>query len=915
MKSSEIYQPVVETLTNSVNAVIYSTDHLIGYNLAKVLARHQLVVHLVHTQPLEPFLPSPSPQVIQFRFDELKTLQHQGADYFFCIFPSRKDRSTFLAPVIGSCREQASKLLVVEEYGQPQVQDLLAYLKKEAHDIDTRIVLVSTPYGPNFGYNPSGLLASWMLALYTHEALILPSRGQEVIAPLYVDDLCLGLIQAMFKTQTNHQVFVLGSLDNLPLLDVAHKIRDLSEEILGYTPTVDFSNTSLPLHNPPESMIAASQASLSWKPQTDFAQGLRQTLEYLQGLVLPQKVASPVLPPLDLTVKPANGPTLTPLVVKTKRNHLRRISLFLAAVGVILLVSLPGLIFYGNSTQGIQNLLQASTQLEAGQAERSQALAQTARTQFERSRSALGWYRPLMIFFGDKLGRYDRLLDAGIRMSEVEASAADSLKKGQELYRYIIGDSTTPFGDLVSQLKSSLESVYNQVSLVQVALGGQSFGASIDSFESLAKVKTQLPKVKDHLQLALSMLEVLPQVINTPQAVNLLVMIQDAGELRPTGGFNSAYALLTFKEGRLIDQRVEDVSTLDAKLDGRIDPPSALRRHLGEANWYLRDANWSPDFPTTAAQTEWFFDKEAGKAVVGVVAVDTNVLRSLLTATGPITLPVTSQTITDKNMNEASLKEVASGLLTAAVQNQIRLSPLAVSLSDGLGQGGILVFLNEATLQKVVDKYNWSGSLKNPTCPAEFEGVVCTSETLGLFEANTGVNKTNQFLGRAISDQVTVADDGKINHQIEVVYTNQNSGTGNAGTYKTYSRFYAPVGSQLQVNLDQVPVPIEETNVFGKTGLTEFGFYYEIPPGNQKHLSLSLRSPQILSTFSPLSALSVNWQKQPGTTSDPIQVTFIYPAVLKPTQISLPADSQPQRLQFTNQLSSDLVFATEFKQK
>ena len=136
--------------------------------------------------------------------------------------------------------------------------------------------------------------------------------------------------------------------------------------------------------------------------------------------------------------------------------------------------------------------------------------------------------------------------------------------------------------------------------------------------------------------------QVLPlaQKIFAPQtAKTYLLLFQNNMELRPTGGFIGSFALLTINSGKIIEFKILDVYDADGQLKGHVDPPYPIRKILNQPNWFLRDSNFDPDFAKSAVQAAWFLQKELGKSVDGVIAVNAFFLQNLLKVTGPLDLP------------------------------------------------------------------------------------------------------------------------------------------------------------------------------------------------------------------------------------------------------------------------------------
>ncbi|MFH1145878.1 MAG: DUF4012 domain-containing protein, partial [bacterium] len=85
---------------------------------------------------------------------------------------------------------------------------------------------------------------------------------------------------------------------------------------------------------------------------------------------------------------------------------------------------------------------------------------------------------------------------------------------------------------------------------------------------------------------------------------NYLIMIQNSSELRPTGGFFGTYSFITMKEGKLIKFVTDNIYSLDYNAKDKMNKiaPPPLQKYVKQWQWFLRDANWYPDFPTSARQ-------------------------------------------------------------------------------------------------------------------------------------------------------------------------------------------------------------------------------------------------------------------------------------------------------------------------
>src|SRR4030042_5849513 len=91
------------------------------------------------------------------------------------------------------------------------------------------------------------------------------------------------------------------------------------------------------------------------------------------------------------------------------------------------------------------------------------------------------------------------------------------------------------------------------------------------------------------------------------QPRTFLILLQNNQELRPTGGFMGSYAILKTQDFKLKDLKVEDIYETDGKVSAHINPPAPIQEAFHLGTWRLRDANWDPNFKSTAETLDWIF--------------------------------------------------------------------------------------------------------------------------------------------------------------------------------------------------------------------------------------------------------------------------------------------------------------------
>jgi hypothetical protein len=389
--------------------------------------------------------------------------------------------------------------------------------------------------------------------------------------------------------------------------------------------------------------------------------------------------------------------------------------------------------------------------------------------------------------------------------------------------------------------------------------------------------------------------EALPAVLGRDIPVKYLVLFQNNMELRPTGGFIGSFALVTFKEGRIIDLNVSDVYTADGQLKGYVEPPSPIKTYLGEANWFLRDSNWDPDFPSSATTAEWFLEKEIGESVDGVIAVDLEFARGLMNEIGSIYLSDFGKEINANNLYEITQYEVEKDFFPGSQKKATFLTALARELmnelinmptnkyvdigkaiSTSLDEKHIQVFLHNKGAQRALADLGWDGGVYQPTCSGN-----CYADWLGIVDANVGVNKANYFINRSSTLNVTMSE-GEISKELTILIENDaSSALGNEAIYKSYLRVLAPQKAYfsdikiLDLTEEEFVAP-ETTEVRARK---EAGVFIEVKPGHSKKITFSWKEKVDLSFETP-GEYRLYWRKQAGTISDKISTNFTLPSAI-----------------------------------
>lgn len=332
------------------------------------------------------------------------------------------------------------------------------------------------------------------------------------------------------------------------------------------------------------------------------------------------------------------------------------------------------------------------------------------------------------------------------------------------------------------------------------------------------------------------------------------VVLQNNLELRPTGGFIQAVAILTFDRGMLVDSKILNVYEIDDKIMSSVIPPDEMRKVLGEEKWYLRDGNWDPDFVNTSKNIAWFVEEGVGVKLDGVVAMNFNVIKDVLVELGDLNIAQHNEIITSKNIFERieyHSKDDAQGkdyqtLLFEEFLNRLKtlsndqvVSVLGV-ISNSLFEKETLISFIDEEEGEVLNELGWDGRLIQPNCPSQLASSDCFVDYIYQVEANSGINKVNAYIQRNIEHTINIEDE-IIRHNRKIVYKN-NSRTDvwPQGTYRTYIRFYTHDGSQLEkVMLNNKEVSLDLITKYKSQNKNVYAVLLEVPKNQETTLQIT----------------------------------------------------------------------------
>ena len=171
-----------------------------------------------------------------------------------------------------------------------------------------------------------------------------------------------------------------------------------------------------------------------------------------------------------------------------------------------------------------------------------------------------------------------------------------------------------------------------------------------------------------------------------------------------------------------------------------MEPPAPLRQYLlKDFSWNLAVSNWSPDFPTSAAEAQRFFELGGGFPVDGVIGINVSTLERLLEVTGPVTVPQFDVTVTSENAFDVTAehtrvpfepqgdrKEFVALLADEVLERVLRpapgmWSPLVDAIQDLGDEKNLLLYSHDPGQQELIRDLGPGDSAVEP--PLQLPGI------------------------------------------------------------------------------------------------------------------------------------------------------------------------------------------------
>lgn len=423
------------------------------------------------------------------------------------------------------------------------------------------------------------------------------------------------------------------------------------------------------------------------------------------------------------------------------------------------------------------------------------------------------------------------------------------------------------------------------------------------------------------LNVSTPFIALLPELGGFDAPRNYLLILQNNTELRPTGGFWGTFGVLTVQNGAVTHFETDDVYVLDGPAMGGVQfvpPPSAMAKYIQlKDGWFFRDANWSPDVPTSVAQALKMYVAQTtlpnpSSPIVaprvkfdGAILLNPDVVVRVLEVVGPIQMKGVSfdaRWFVEALEYQVEQEFVKEGLATTDRKDIIKplgeellrrvehasgdtFAKVMHAMSTSLDENDILLYSTRPAVQRVIEKRGWAGDMR----------IHAKHDHFMVVDANLAAYKTDHAIRRSYSYGIARNQAGRLVATLRIDY-NHTVPTFDYRTtrYRTYTRVYVPLGSELiRVNgaleNDKLLRPDGapgKADIGEEFGATVFGAFTSVEPGRKGTLTFQYLLPDSVEELVKDGTYTLDVQRQGGVGHVPLSlnlnfgrsISYAYPA-------------------------------------
>lgn len=574
------------------------------------------------------------------------------------------------------------------------------------------------------------------------------------------------------------------------------------------------------------------------------------------------------------------------------------------------------LVFEGQEVayEGYENIKQGVESLRIQQVDAAKEYFQKAQSSFyELSQTAapITGQKTHLLAESLYIDTADKLIQSALEVAEIGQELAELMGSFAELPQAALLVASGEEGGLIealNQRKATFDEILSMAASLQRKMATINDGVLPEELRGkIASARTQIGQMMAAMLEVESNYEVLMRLLGDKTPHRYLVLLQNNHELRATGGFIGSYLIIDVNDGTITKMEAKDIYETDGHLHDIVEPPPGIDQVADRL--YMRDANYSPDFPTSAREIMWFLEHSKGPSVDTVVAIDQSLVESLLEFTGPLVLPSFPFQIRADNFSdiisfytEAKLSDSATPkqllfdlipVLQSKLADLDNFSELLTMGTELMEEGHVQAYSADFEVQELITRIGLDGAMVEAGDKADYLSVITTA---------IGGNKSDQYMRTLLAHRSEIRENGRIEDELKINKTHTWSheeesklanlisryGTGalseeaayyilGRGPNIDYMRVYVPKGSQLQ---DASGIDLSAIEVSEDLGYTVFAFKNgPINAGDSREITIRYLLPFRLS-LNPEDEYDFLAEKQAGAENITLKKEVITPETI-----------------------------------
>lgn len=351
---------------------------------------------------------------------------------------------------------------------------------------------------------------------------------------------------------------------------------------------------------------------------------------------------------------------------------------------------------------GYEDLLSGGQKIRQGKTGSAKNFFEQAKQSFSAAVNEIWFFQKDAHF-----GKVTSIVDVGTSLSHaglMATEAADILENLKQKF----SKSGDPLDQDIIRLETISESIDQD--LRKAIDGLESVDQKLIPENYLQKFTSGLALLKKTETKIEEILGIIPGIkkilgIGKTEPQELIVLLQNNDEIRPTGGFIGSYLKIKTEKGRIKEMKLEDVYDIDDPFKGVIEPPEEIKKF--GTRWFFRDSNYSPDFAISGKKALWLYAQETAankeNAPKTILAINQSLLGKILEITGPVTLEGLKYPISSENYREI-LTYIIEAKVDGDADPKKVLKNLLPILEQKLAQPELLPKIQKTIAQEIISK-------------------------------------------------------------------------------------------------------------------------------------------------------------------------------------------------------------------